>query len=58
MGPGFFAYRMPGTSRGARAALAITLTRTVPLNLACERHLTRLDSGETYGRNLARKWTR
>ncbi|HJV49064.1 MAG TPA: hypothetical protein VJ549_07295 [Geothrix sp.] len=52
LGPGFFAYRMPGTSRGARAALVIVLTPRLSLNLAGERHLTRLESGETYGRNI------
>lgn len=52
LGPGFFAYRTPGTSKGARASLVFAFTDKVSLNMACERQLTRLESGETYGRNL------
>lgn len=50
-GPGFYAYRVNGTSIGGRAGFLFSLTPSSALDLVIERHVTRIVGDEAYGRN-------
>jgi len=57
-GPGFFAYRYPGATLGARAALLWAISERVALVLAYERMDTDVTGLEAYRRGLATLSTR